>query len=81
MTGEQGPAHKKRFTVTLKLGEEDYDAEGQSIKKAQHAAAEEAVKQTKYKHPPMKSNRTRSTSKHGGGMFSFLYLCCFGSFE
>lgn len=65
LTGEQGPAHKKRFTVTLKLGEEDYDAEGQSIKKAQHAAAEEAVKQTKYKHPPMKSNRTRSTSKHG----------------
>lgn len=32
LTGEQGPAHKKIFTVTLKLGNEEYEAEGASIK-------------------------------------------------
>ncbi|XP_063219361.1 double-stranded RNA-binding protein Staufen homolog 2 [Bacillus rossius redtenbacheri] len=57
LTNEQGPAHKKRFTVTLKLGEEEYSAEGASIKKAQHSAASEALEHTKYKHPPPKTTR------------------------
>ena len=64
MTSECGPAHKKRFTVTLKLGDEEYTAEGPSIKKAQHTAAHEAISKTKYKHPPAKTNRmTRSGTK------------------
>lgn len=63
LTGESGPAHKKRFTVTLKLGDEEYTAEGPSIKKAQHSAAHEAIGATKYKHPPAKINRTKSGGK------------------
>lgn len=57
LIGEQGPAHKKRFTVILKLGDEEYAAEGLSIKKAQHAAAKDAILKTAYKHPPLKTNR------------------------
>ncbi|GAB0093202.1 Maternal effect protein staufen [Sergentomyia squamirostris] len=72
LTGEQGPAHKKKFTVILKLGEEEYTAEGPSIKKAQHSAASEAISQTKYKHPPAKTNRTRggvkATENHVGNI-------------
>lgn len=58
LTGEQGPAHKKIFTVTLKLGEEEYEAEGVSIKKAQHAAAAKALEKTQLKHPPPKTAKT-----------------------
>lgn len=54
LTDEQGPAHKKTFFVKLKLGDEEFAASGPSIKKAQHAAANVALEQTKYKHPPMK---------------------------
>ncbi|XP_053690443.1 maternal effect protein staufen-like [Sabethes cyaneus] len=63
LTGESGPAHKKQFTVTLKLGDEEYTAEGPSIKKAQHSAADEAIGATKYKHPPVKIIRIRSGGK------------------
>lgn len=31
LTNEQGPPHKKRFTVTLKLGDEEYSAEDACI--------------------------------------------------
>jgi hypothetical protein len=53
---EIGPAHKKVFFVSLKLGigtenEETFTGNGTSIKKAQHAAAEIALKETKFKHP------------------------------
>ncbi|XP_058795500.1 double-stranded RNA-binding protein Staufen homolog 2 isoform X2 [Phymastichus coffea] len=57
LTNEQGPAHKKRFTVTLMLGEEEYVAEGPSIKKAQHSAASEALAKTWYRKPPPKPTR------------------------
>ncbi|KAL1492755.1 hypothetical protein ABEB36_010959 [Hypothenemus hampei] len=60
LTGEQGPAHKKIFTVTLKLGKEEYEAEGPSIKKAQHSAAAKALSKTEFKHPPPKSILNRS---------------------
>ena len=47
-----GPAHKKVFTVCLKLGDqEEYIATGSAIKKAQHAAAAIALERTKLKHP------------------------------
>lgn len=59
LTGEQGPAHKKIFTVTLKLGNEEYEAEGPSIKKAQHSAAAQALLKTELKHPPPKTARNR----------------------
>lgn len=71
LIGEQGPAHKKRFTVILKLGDEEYAAEGLSIKKAQHAAAKDAILKTAYKHPPLKTNRQIKggivTSKNSSG--------------
>lgn len=63
LTSEQGPAHKKRFTVTLKLGDEEYTAEGASIKKAQHMAAAEALKATSYEHPPPKASRNLRLGK------------------
>lgn len=49
--------------MILKLGEEEYTAEGPSIKKAQHSAAAQAISTTKYKHPPTKTNRIRGASK------------------
>lgn len=63
LTSEDGPPHKKKFTVTLKLGNEEYTAEGASIKKAQHAAAGIALKSTTYKHPPPKSSRQARGTK------------------
>ncbi|KAJ0182720.1 hypothetical protein K1T71_002089 [Dendrolimus kikuchii] len=53
LTSETGPAHKKVFTVTLRLGDtEEYTAEGSSIKRAQHAAASAALGGTRYPGPP-----------------------------
>ncbi|XP_030746338.1 double-stranded RNA-binding protein Staufen homolog 2-like isoform X3 [Sitophilus oryzae] len=63
LTGEQGPAHKKTFTVTLKLGKEEYEAEGPSIKKAQHSAAAKALTKTELKHPPAKTIINRSGNR------------------
>ncbi|KAK2720051.1 double-stranded RNA-binding protein Staufen homolog 2-like isoform X1 [Artemia franciscana] len=51
---ETGQAHKKTFFVMLELGDETYKAYGSSIKKSQHAAAAEALVQTKYPRPPPK---------------------------
>ncbi|GFS04282.1 double-stranded RNA-binding protein Staufen homolog [Elysia marginata] len=57
LVDEQGPAHKKIFYVKLKLGDEEYSASGESIKKAQHAAAAIALKETRHTHPPPKPPR------------------------
>ncbi|XP_070208413.1 double-stranded RNA-binding protein Staufen homolog isoform X2 [Littorina saxatilis] len=57
LVDEQGPAHKKTFFVKLKLGEEEYSAQGESIKKAQHAAADIALQETKFSHPVPKIPR------------------------
>uniref|UniRef100_A0AAG5D690 DRBM domain-containing protein n=1 Tax=Anopheles atroparvus TaxID=41427 RepID=A0AAG5D690_ANOAO len=65
LTSESGPAHKKRFTVTLKLGDEEYTAEGASIKKAQHKAAGSAIAETKYKHPPARTKPRAKTGTRG----------------
>ncbi|XP_043244271.1 double-stranded RNA-binding protein Staufen homolog 2-like isoform X2 [Amphibalanus amphitrite] len=62
LTDEHGPAHKKTFTVILQLGQEEYQATGPSIKKAQHAAASNALQATKFKHPPPKQQRSTRTS-------------------
>ncbi|XP_043256679.1 double-stranded RNA-binding protein Staufen homolog 2 isoform X1 [Colletes gigas] len=65
LTNEQGPAHKKRFTVTLKLGEEEYIADGPSIKKAQHSAATEALTRTWYQRPPPKPTKAMRVGHPG----------------
>ncbi|KAK8752492.1 hypothetical protein OTU49_005834, partial [Cherax quadricarinatus] len=64
LTDEKGPAHKKTFTVTLRLGEsEEYTASGPSIKKAQHSAAAIALEKTQFKHPPPKTQRQNKQTK------------------
>lgn len=53
---EQGPPHKKTFTVVLKLGShEEYTATGSSIKRARHSAAQMALQKTQLKHPTPKT--------------------------
>lgn len=64
---EIGPAHKKTFFVQLKLGagsenEESYTANSTSIKKAQHAAAEIALSQTKFKKPVYNAKKTLNSN-------------------
>jgi len=63
LTDESGPAHKKTFTVCLKIGEkEEYIASGPSIKKAQHAAAAIALEKTQFKHPSPKAKNVKNAN-------------------
>lgn len=58
---ESGPAHKKLFTVKLVLTEDEtYEGSGPSIKRAQQASAEEAVKHTKLPIPSDRNSRKKS---------------------
>jgi len=63
LTDESGPAHKKTFTVCLKIGDkEEYVASGPSIKKAQHAAANITLEKTQFKHPSPKTKNQKNTN-------------------
>lgn len=63
LTDESGPAHKKTFTVSLKIGDtEEYVASGPSIKKAQHAAAAIALEKTQFKHPSPRAKNTKNAN-------------------
>lgn len=53
--GEDRP--KQMFTVQLTLGDQYWEAEGTSIKKAQHAAAAKALEGTKYPKPTARPPR------------------------
>lgn len=66
LTNETGPPHAPTFTVVLTLGEEQYQAQGASIKKAQLAAAGMALEQTALKPPPPRNQ----PKKQFQGMFS-----------
>ncbi|XP_059755035.1 double-stranded RNA-binding protein Staufen homolog 1 isoform X7 [Balaenoptera ricei] len=55
---EQGPAHCKVFTVQLTLGDQHWEAEGSSIKKAQHTAAAKALEGTKFPKPIIRPFRS-----------------------
>jgi len=47
LMNESGPAHLKTYVVQLRLTDtECYEGQGRSIKKAQQAAAAEAIKNT-----------------------------------
>uniref|UniRef100_A0A669DL63 Double-stranded RNA-binding protein Staufen homolog 1 n=1 Tax=Oreochromis niloticus TaxID=8128 RepID=A0A669DL63_ORENI len=59
---EQGPAHSKIFSVRLTLGDQHWEAEGTSIKKAQHSAAASALAETTLPKPTVRT--PRSTGKH-----------------
>ncbi|TMS19561.1 Double-stranded RNA-binding protein Staufen-like protein 2 [Larimichthys crocea] len=52
---EQGPAHSKIFSVRLTLGDQHWEAEGTSIKKAQHSAAASALAETTLPKPTMRT--------------------------
>ncbi|CCD62871.1 DRBM domain-containing protein [Caenorhabditis elegans] len=57
---ESGPAHKKLFTVKLVLTEaETFEGSGTSIKRAQQASAEAALKGTKLPLPTEKPTKKR----------------------
>ncbi|XP_072267155.1 double-stranded RNA-binding protein Staufen homolog 2 isoform X4 [Pyxicephalus adspersus] len=51
LMNERGPAHSKLFNVQLTLGDQSWEAESTSIKKAQHAAASLALSETKLPKP------------------------------
>ncbi|XP_050674278.1 double-stranded RNA-binding protein Staufen homolog 2 isoform X39 [Leptidea sinapis] len=79
LTSETGPAHKKVFTVTLRLGDTDeYTAEGSSIKRAQHAAASAALTSTRYPPPPPRAPPATSAhshhSRHNGAVMPTVEL-------
>ncbi|CAH2285418.1 double-stranded RNA-binding Staufen homolog 2 isoform X4 [Pelobates cultripes] len=54
---ERGPAHSKLFTVQLTLGEQTWQAESTSIKKAQHAAASLALSETTLPKPAARQTK------------------------
>uniref|UniRef100_A0A7E4W2L3 DRBM domain-containing protein n=1 Tax=Panagrellus redivivus TaxID=6233 RepID=A0A7E4W2L3_PANRE len=57
---EDGPAHKKRFTVKLVLRESEiYEGSGPSIKKAQQNAAKVALEKTMLLKPPAKTSKAK----------------------
>ncbi|XP_063394937.1 double-stranded RNA-binding protein Staufen homolog 2 [Cydia fagiglandana] len=65
LTSETGPAHKKVFTVTLRLGDtEEYTAEGSSIKRAQHSAASAALSATHFPPPPPRAPPAHAPMPH-----------------
>ncbi|XP_030632375.1 double-stranded RNA-binding protein Staufen homolog 1 [Chanos chanos] len=66
LLSEQGPAHSKIFSVRLTLGDQHWDAEGSSIKKAQHSAAACALAQTTLPKPSVRS--PRHPGKNQGGL-------------
>ncbi|ODM99794.1 Double-stranded RNA-binding protein Staufen 2, partial [Orchesella cincta] len=63
---ETGPPHAPTFTVLLRIGNEEYTGEGSSIKKAQHAAAVDALEKTSLSKPPPKA-KPRKPFTPGGG--------------
>lgn len=57
LLSEQGPAHSKIFSVRLTLGDQHWEAEGTSIKKAQHSAAAAALSETTLPKPTVRTPR------------------------
>uniref|UniRef100_A0A8C2L3X8 Double-stranded RNA-binding protein Staufen homolog 1 n=1 Tax=Cyprinus carpio TaxID=7962 RepID=A0A8C2L3X8_CYPCA len=70
LLSEQGPAHSKIFSVRLTLGDQHWDAEGTSIKKAQHSAATCALAQSTLPKPSHRS--PRHPGKNPGGIYKGL---------
>ncbi|XP_057702698.1 double-stranded RNA-binding protein Staufen homolog 1 isoform X1 [Corythoichthys intestinalis] len=72
LLSEQGPAHCKIFSVRLTLGDQHWDAEGTSIKKAQHSAATSALAETVLPKPTIRT--PRNTGKKPDGMIQIMEL-------
>ncbi|CAG06952.1 unnamed protein product, partial [Tetraodon nigroviridis] len=69
---EQGPAHSKIFSVQLTLGDQYWEAEGPSIKKAQHSAAASALVETRLPKPTLRT--PRNTNRIPDGMTHTMEL-------
>ncbi|XP_030624618.1 double-stranded RNA-binding protein Staufen homolog 2 isoform X2 [Chanos chanos] len=65
LLNERGPAHAKIFTVQLSLGEQVWEAEGTSIKKAQHSTATKALTESNLPRPPPRSPKVDINSNPG----------------
>ncbi|CAG7710003.1 unnamed protein product [Allacma fusca] len=65
LTNETGPPHAPTFTIVLILGNEQYQAQGPSIKKAQLAAAAIALEQTNLSTPPPRAQPRKSFQQGG----------------
>ncbi|XP_014807388.1 PREDICTED: double-stranded RNA-binding protein Staufen homolog 2-like [Calidris pugnax] len=72
LLNERGPAHAKMFTVQLTLGEQTWEAEGSSIKKAQHAAASKALTETTLPKPTPRPPKNNVNNNPG---MTFSSLC------
>ncbi|XP_077349006.1 double-stranded RNA-binding protein Staufen homolog 2 [Lithobates pipiens] len=81
---ERGPAHSKLFTVQLTLGDQSWEAESTSIKKAQHAAASLALSETKLPKPAARQmkniiNNNPEAAARRGNIYSSTRLSAKGS--
>uniref|UniRef100_A0A7N5ZQT7 Double-stranded RNA-binding protein Staufen homolog 2 n=1 Tax=Anabas testudineus TaxID=64144 RepID=A0A7N5ZQT7_ANATE len=65
LLSERGPAHAKIFTVQLTLGEQVWEAEGTSIKKAQHSTAAKALAESVLPRPTPRSPKADVNSNPG----------------
>ncbi|XP_059182790.1 double-stranded RNA-binding protein Staufen homolog 2 isoform X1 [Centropristis striata] len=65
LLNERGPAHAKIFTVQLTLGEQVWEAEGTSIKKAQHSTAAKALEESVLPRPAPRSPKVDINSNPG----------------
>ncbi|XP_036374507.1 double-stranded RNA-binding protein Staufen homolog 2-like isoform X1 [Megalops cyprinoides] len=65
LLNERGPAHAKIFTVQLALGDQTWEAEGTSIKKAQHSTAFKALTETSLPRPSPRSPKQDVSSNPG----------------
>lgn len=57
LSSNRFPSHCQVFTVQLTLGDQHWEAEGTSIKKAQHAAAAKALEGTRFPKPTARPSR------------------------
>uniref|UniRef100_A0A671EJ52 Double-stranded RNA-binding protein Staufen homolog 2 n=1 Tax=Rhinolophus ferrumequinum TaxID=59479 RepID=A0A671EJ52_RHIFE len=62
---ERGPAHSKMFSVQLSLGEQTWESEGSSIKKAQQAVANKALTESTLPKPVQKPPKSNVNSNPG----------------
>ncbi|MBN3295237.1 STAU2 protein, partial [Amia calva] len=65
LLNERGPAHAKIFTVQLALGEQTWEAEGTSIKKAQHSTASKALIESNLPRPSPRPPKVDINSNPG----------------
>ncbi|KAM9307998.1 double-stranded RNA-binding protein Staufen homolog 2 [Gastrophryne carolinensis] len=70
---ERGPAHSKLFSVQLTLGDQSWEAESTSIKKAQHAAAGLALSETKLPKPAARQMKNIINNPEAAARRGYLY--------